>query len=149
MSGRGADWIDPREIRGIEPATDAEIFAAMRRCADSDGYLAKSDYDKLKQVDDLSSVRIMQRFQTWNNAIEAAGLKAYPSTKDYYSPYTNEELFKALTIAVRLSENATGERLTYNRYCELAQEHGLPSGQTVRNRLGKWREIREMLGLNP
>lgn len=88
----------------------------------------------------------MKRFGSWNKALEAAGLRANPS-----SPIAGQILFdEAQCIdALRHVARELGESPTAAAYDEYAKKTNgaLPSQATVRNRCGRWYDALAKAGL--
>lgn len=120
--------------------TDEEIIAALRRAAEHEGSpLAADHYDAFEaQHGGPSSIRIIQRFETWNAACTAAGLEVNPSHGSYTKKWTPQEMLEH--VADYLALGGSSSIRGYEKYAS-ATEHA-PSSQTVRNEFGKWSVIK-------
>lgn len=98
-----------------------------------------------------AALTITKEFDTWEAACKYANVKANPSTGTRKGSYTVEDCLVALRIC--RSDLIEREELTedgapsYERYSKWARENHQPSGPTVRNKVGAWREaIRQAYG---
>lgn len=126
--------------------SNADLEEAIRRNArkiDAES-ISRVAYDELRTDTEPSGSRIVDRFGSWNQAIEAAGLKVWPSSrKNIRMRYTNDELYEAFKKATTL---AAPKRLSVGRYEQLRTEYPeLPSSALLRKRLGRWNEIHEVV----
>lgn len=105
--------------------------------------MAKRAEDKRVTSPMPSHNTIVLRFGSWRAACEAAGVKiaARRATNTWTRRWTDEEL---LGWARRYFQEAgaTGTNSGYDRW---AEDHGGPSMITLRNRLGRWADIRARL----
>lgn len=145
MSDPGPDE-QPR--RRTPDFSDEEILAGLREAAAELGEPLSSDrYDIYCQAHRLvSSVRIIQRFGTWNGACSSAGLATRRSRQNYTRRWTEEEM--AAYVAQYLgSQGASG---SYSGYAEWAKGvDGAPSGQSVRNAFGGWADAKDVASRLP
>jgi hypothetical protein len=126
-----------------ETFTDEEILADMARVAalvhpkPFSGPL----FDKHTQT--VSSVRVLQRFDLWLNAVKQAGITHYapPVRLNYERTWSREVCIAA--AREYLAEHPYG---SYAAYEEWAREKGdKPSGGTLCNRVHRrWEAIREI-----
>jgi hypothetical protein len=87
---------------------------------------------------------ITKEFDTWEAACDYAKVKANPSIGPRKGSYTVEDCLVALRICrsdlIDREELDADGAPSYERYCKWARETGQPSGPTVRNKIGAWRE---------
>ncbi len=117
--------------------TEASILAVLRDVAAALGEpLSADSYDEVwRDYSGPSSVRIIQRFGSWNTACRAAGLRVNAGRTVYRRSWTQEQLVDAVADYL----GSPGSRGSYAGYQAWAKEHdGRPSAQTVRNVLGNW-----------
>ena len=117
--------------------TDEQVVAALRRAAVSEGSPLTADrYDAYEaEHGGPSSIRIIQRFETWNAACAAAGLAVNQSHGSYRRNWTPAEMLEHVAdyLALGGSRSIAG----YGKYAAVTE--GAPSPQTVRNAFGgKW-----------
>jgi hypothetical protein len=141
---RANDWT-------VERVSDAEIFEEMRRVAqrlaDVGVQLSGPLYDRNRKDGALTQIRIIQRFGTWMNACEAAGVIARPPAgrREYFKDWTEGEI---LDWVLKYLDHA-GDDASYHSYerwalnLRVKGQHA-PSGTSVRNHAPsrKWVEIR-------
>jgi hypothetical protein len=96
--------------------------------------VAAADYEDYRAQNPglPSSVRLIQRFGTWNQVCAEAGLNLNAGRGNYTRRWSREDLVQF--VAAYLA--APGSRGTYAQYDEMAPSHGWASGQTVRD--GSW-----------
>ena len=118
--------------------TDDLLLGILRDLADELGH-APTCRELLERRDLPNPATYIARFEGWNNALKAAGLKArYPRHAPVYS---DEELIKALrTLADELDRAPTVQEM-------LARD--LPRPATYVNRFGSWNAALEAAGLEP
>ena len=106
--------------------------------------LSGPTYDSLVrqgEVSGPSSVRIGQVFGSWSAACLEAGVESLaPIRNDYQSRWTDEELLDWVADYLR----SPGSRGTHDGYdvWRVGASDDAPSVQTVRNRLGRWGEVK-------
>jgi len=128
-----------------ETYSDQAVLAALRRHANPDGTLTHEQYDQRHDEGEPASVRVEQRFG-WNLALLLAGLVPRQiHRKDRADRIPEKVGVEALQAASVLSGD---DPLTYVRYDHLARRYDLPSGQTIRNRLGPtWNAAKARAGI--
>lgn len=117
--------------------TGDELLCHLREVADELG--RSPTVDDIDSMDDRpSSVHFYNKFESWNNALEEAGLEV---NKDSSGNYTREELLEHINdLAEDLGQVPTG--------AEMSRAEGRPSVATYRNHFGKWANAVEKAGLN-
>ncbi|WP_028778732.1 homing endonuclease associated repeat-containing protein [Shimazuella kribbensis] len=86
----------------------------------------------LKSLPDVPPVDVyIMRFNSWNKAIEKAGLE---SNKAAYRKYTDKDLLDSLAFA----KNVIKDRLTIVKYKQMQKEFNLPSVSIYSYRFGSW-----------
>ena len=121
--------------------SEQDILQALRAAAEELGEPLSADrYDARQALQGgPTSVRIIQRFGTWNAACESAGLRVNPSRAGYTRRWSREDV--ATHVATYLHERGSG---SYAGYAAWAKEtEGAPSAQTVRNTFGSWAAAKE------
>jgi hypothetical protein len=127
---------EPRRGRAPEFSEDA-ILGGLRQAAAELGEPLSSDkYDAYCVEHGLvSSVRIIQRFGTWNAACAAAGLETRRGRENYARRWTEDEMAGYVADYLELPDS-TG---SYSGYADWAKSvDGAPSGQSVRNAFRGW-----------
>jgi hypothetical protein len=130
------------EERHHEPqVSDEEVLAGLRRAAAALGDPLVADrYDTYVPVHGLlSSVRIIQRWGTWNAACRAAGLGVNSGRRSYRRRWTEAEMLEHVANYL-MGEGCRGTYYGYDAYARSAS--GAPSAQTVRNTFGAWANIK-------
>ena len=128
-----------RQLRTVEEGrAEAEVFAGIRRAAArvASGALSRTAYDRLRDPDDLSSIRIGQRWG-WVEACKLAGVTPGGRYAGAGAPRVwSAEQCEALVSEYAATTDAPGV-LDLGRW--LAAEPGRPSLGTIRNRVDKAR----------
>lgn len=86
-----------------------------------------------------SAQSIMQRFGSWVDAVEAAGLEA-TRKREYEQNFPPARCREFVDRYIR-EVSLAGRRPTLGGYASWAGEHGAPSAATIRNRLGRWGDV--------
>lgn len=85
--------------------------------------------------------KIWQMFGSWSSAINAAGLLARESGRKKSTRFTDQELLD-FVVQYLLDPTANGRSFAgYDRWRPNNAPHG-PSGAWLRNRLGRWQDVR-------
>lgn len=136
---RHADWI-------VERFSDQEIFECLRWAANENKTLTHDEYEARRPKSFPSAIRIVQRFG-WNNALEAAGLKPQKIHTSYRRDRIDED--RCISALSWVGYLCGHPQLPYRTYERLAEVLGLPSGTTVRNRLGqgRWDRAKDRAGV--
>lgn len=125
--------------------TQLDALSAIRRAATYDWPLSSVRFDELIRQGEISgpsSVRIMQIFGTWSNACAEAGVESLaPARDNYQSKWTDQDLF-GFVREYLVSAGASGTFGDFDRWA--TRKADAPSGQTLRNRLGTWNEVKRM-----
>lgn len=91
-----------------------------------------------------AALTITKEFGTWEAACKYAQVKANPSTGTRKGSYTVDDCLAALRTcrADLIQKGEIGDEgvPSYERYCKWARANQQPSGPTVRNKVGAWRE---------
>lgn len=143
-----------REGDYAQQYTDDDVLNAIRAAWNvvegTASGLSHKKYQELVStgvVNGPSAPRILQRYGTW---IEAAELAGIPSGKrpnrEYESTWTDDEILRM--VATYLADPATtGSYGGWDAWKRVNATEG-PSGPTLRNRIGSWSEIkRQALGI--
>lgn len=122
--------------------SNADMLERLENAATMAFPLTAVAYDKLREgllVTGPSSQLIALRFGTWARACEIAGVECGNAPRESYtSPWTNGDLLGFVQDYL-----STTYAPSFNGYQEWAHDtEGAPSGQTLRNRLGSWSQIR-------
>jgi hypothetical protein len=137
-------WNDAIEAAGYQPReghrgrkqwSDAEIITHIQRLADGDNPPTRSEFT----VDtDAPSAKTVERyFNSWNQAIQAAGLE----------PYTPSQQYSETELITHIQRLATdGNPPTQS---EFDADDDAPSVATVQNYFGTWSDGVEAAGLKP
>jgi hypothetical protein len=121
--------------------SDEEVLAGLRRAAAVLGDPLVADrYDTyFPDRGLLSSVRIIQRWGTWNAACRAAGLSVNSGRRSYRRRWTEAEMLEHVADYL-MGEGCRGTYYGYDVYARGASD--APSAQTVRNTFGAWANIK-------
>lgn len=125
-----------------ERFSDEDIFRALRDAAALlDKPLSNVRYATVAaEVGGPSVPRIMQRFGTWLNACEAAGVRAGGQGRgNYIRRWTKPEILASVAEYLQ-SEDCEASYAGYDRWSRTAPD--APSGTTVRNNLGRWADVK-------
>lgn len=132
-------------IRGDTPVarqqySDKEIFAALRKATKLAGApLSVGKYDSVRdEVDGPSAIRIIQRFETWSAACQAARVKPGMAKRTYTQQWSEKDVIAWVRRYLKASKNPTFADFTE----WLRDQKGAPSGQTARNVAGSWSEMK-------
>lgn len=99
-------------------------------------------YNRHRPEGSLSHVRVVQRFNTWRDACELAGVPSKPAIRrNYTRGYGEKEILEALYEC----QQAVGRLPTVNDYENWAKGKPVPSLTIIRIRLGTWVQILERL----
>jgi len=117
---------------------------AIRKAATYDWPLSTVRFDELNRLGEISglgSVRIVQLFGTWSNACVEAGVESLAPIRDHYqSKWTDRDLLAYVADYLR-SAKASGTFSDFEKWSSTRSD--APSGQTLRNRLGKWTKVKK------
>lgn len=123
--------------RGIYRWSDEQIFAAIRQCVGDDGRATFGRYKRLHETSPKGSLPspplILRRFNSWQDACQAAGVECGRA----HRIYTRTTADDCLTAVVYVAQEM-GRLPTVNEYDARARDLGLPSVSNVRNRVGSW-----------
>jgi DNA-binding CsgD family transcriptional regulator len=120
--------------------SDEQLISGLRRVAERLGHApSQSEYADLAGELSLASMQTVYfRFGGWRRALTAAGLESSAPAR-VYAPQWH---LAACWRAVQSVADQLGDPPRYRRYLELAAERDdLPSGATLRVRLGLWSQI--------
>lgn len=138
------DWTE-RERRAVPQVyasvPDVDVFAEIRRVAGLPGGqpLTGSFYDANREGG-LSHARLLQRYETWNGACKTAGVVPQEpnASRVYIRAWTPETMVRWVWGYLTSTDSPS-----YARFEQwLRAQDGAPSGQTVRNTLGSWVEMK-------
>lgn len=137
--------------------SDKDLIAALRKAAtDEKGKrtlpVSANQYAKVHQVDQESRKAglpplgptpqtLILRFGSWRAACEAAGVKCQDRgrTSGWEKGWSDDELREWVARFFR-EVGPTGTTTAYSKWCK--ETEGAPSLITLRNRLGRWTDIR-------
>jgi hypothetical protein len=127
--------------------SDDLVIADLRDAASraTNGRLSSNTYDSTRRPGSLSSIRLWQRYGSWINVCEKAGVEpGAQRVRTYRRAYTPEVCRKA--VSEYLAEE--GSLGSYLNYSDWAKTHEAPSAQTLRNVYGSWNAAKaDALGL--
>lgn len=123
--------------------SDEDIKQALLRGAEevAGELLTSAGYDSVRdEFDGPSSARVIQRFKTWANACEFAGVAhGRPRRAEYKRRWTETQMLDWAATYLR----SDGCRGTYKDFGDwAARTPGAPSAQTVRNTIGSWTAVK-------
>jgi Homing endonuclease associated repeat len=126
-----------RERAKEDEYADADIIAVLAAVAAAHGNpLAADTYEVIwRDYSGPSSVRIVQRFGSWNAACRAAGLRTNPGRPAYTRQWSEVQLLSAVADYLE-SPGSRGTYAGYDAWARLGVSR--PSAQTVRNQVGNW-----------
>lgn len=131
----------------VRQYSDTDIFVAMREAAAMfDGPLSHQRYASVSvEVGGPSVPRILQRFGTWLQACEKAGVQAGRRPKrEYNRKWSASDALKWVATYLRTAD-CPG---TFQGYDEWARGTvGAPSAATMRNILGPWSDVKRAAAL--
>lgn len=129
---------DPQAYSSV---SDDEVFAEIRRVVDLPGGspLTGSFYDTHREGG-VSHARLLQRYETWTGACRAAGVEPQgPNTsRTYTRRWTPEDMTG--WVWRYLSSTPAPSYARFEHW--LREQDGAPSGQTIRNTIGSWVEMK-------
>lgn len=127
---------------------DAEVFESLRKAnVETPGDTLSADaYDDWREKhggNTISSVRIIQRFDGWREALELAGVQSNEPLREYTPTYTERDCIEAVKRFVEECIANDG-RMVARAYDKWSQENsGMPSLGTVRKTLNGWAAARD------
>lgn len=128
--------------RQAEPeVSDEEIWAEMRRVAFPLGgrALTADHYDENRSEGSVGQVRIVQRFGTWREACEQAGVPSNrPPRTDYTRRWSREDLLRWVLAYLDSTDQPSYAGMTV----WLREQADAPSSQTIRNTVGRWIDVK-------
>jgi hypothetical protein len=136
--------------------SDDELIECLQEASRAvGGVLSTSAYTRLAKTQRFPDGRPwpthqthFHRFGSWRKALQAAGLRANPS-----SPIAGQRLFEVghCIDAIRHAHRELGQVPSVNEYDGVASDSNgaLPSSATIRNLCGSWVEALRMAGVNP
>jgi hypothetical protein len=127
-----------------EKWTDNQILDGIRAAGVFASPLSYVSFDRIRKehnIDAPSAIRILQRFGTWKNACEQAGVQTGQTMRSKYQRnWTEEEMIQWLATFMR--QSTTSSYAAYNEWSK--NQDGVPGGQTIRNLVGSWVECYEL-----
>lgn len=132
-------FVDERDVDPVVP--DEDVLAGLRQAAVELGDPLVADrYDTYAPSRGLlGSVRIIQRWGTWNAACVAAGLRINAGRAVYRRRWTEAEMLEHVANYLQ-TEDCRGSYAGYDDYARRVPE--APSSQTVRNAFGNWSNMK-------
>lgn len=123
--------------------SEEAVLAEMRRVASLPGGtpLTSPFYDDQRVDGALKSVRIVQRFGTWHQACERAGLAVKERDRHYERTWSRAQLLDWVEAYVDDVGATRASYAGFDSWLRARKAQGAPSGQTVRNYLGRWTDI--------
>jgi hypothetical protein len=124
--------------------TDEEILDVLRNAATMAFPLTVIDYTDLLEsnyVDGPSVPTIVNRFRSWGIVCEKAGVESGKTGRTLGSGSKFSEQDLLLSVSEYFEQ---GRKNTFADYDDWARENNAPSGATLRNRLGTWRDIKKI-----
>lgn len=124
---------------------ESMVIAALRRVADQveEPFLTERAYGRNRRATEPSLARVGQLYGRWNSALQTAGLPSRPSAGSR-TAFTTDDCLAALASCAE----AIHKSPTYDEYERWSRTRAdAPSGQTIRNRLGRWLEALDAAGL--
>jgi hypothetical protein len=109
--------------------------------------LSHGDYENLVEMGEIkgpSVPLIYKRFGSWTNACHAAGIETNkPVRSEYVLDYSDEEILNFLMRYFN-EEHTIGSIEDYVKW-RLEQNSKVPSIGLIRNRIGNWRLVKEIV----
>ena len=129
--------MSPVEPSGKQQYSDKVVLDALRNASAAEGEpLSADSYGRHQaRYGGPTSVRIIQRFGTWNHACAEAGLRTNPGRPSYRRGWTDAEMLGHVADYLR-AEGSTGSYAGYDAYARTVTD--APSAQSVRNRFTSW-----------
>lgn len=126
--------------RGLQ---EDAVLAELRRVAALPGGdpLGGPFFDANRAEGVPGAGRLIQRFGTWREACEAAGVAAVEASRAHYGTKWTDDLLLGWVRDYLADPDATGSYSQFQAWLRERKGDGAPSGQTVRNRLGTWNDI--------
>ena len=87
--------------------------------------------------------RLIQRFGSWRQACEAAGVAPIEASRSNYGTRWTDDLLLGWVREYLADPDSTASYQQFQGWLKERKSAGAPSGQTVRNRLGTWKDILE------
>lgn len=121
--------------------TPADLIGWIQAAAVVHGSpLAGTAYDEFSAAHGgPSRVLLLQRFDTWNAACSQAGLAVNFRHDGYHRRWTETQMLE-LVADYLCSADSRGTYADYDRWAREGENR--PSGQTLRNTIGPWRDIK-------
>jgi hypothetical protein len=120
--------------------SDKAIFTALRKAARLTGQpLSVGKYDSVRdEVEGPSAIRIIQRFETWSAACQAARIKPGMAKRTYTQQWNEKDVVTWVKRYLKSTKSPT-----FSDFTEwLREQKGAPSGQTARNIAGSWSDMK-------
>jgi len=131
-------WNEALESAGFEPRnqgselSEVELIDELQRLADELG--SKPTFKEMEEHGKYSSVTYLNRFGSWNEALEAAG----------YGLRSNKIPTDHLIDDLQRASEIVTDRLTAAKYDEVGEY----SSQTISRRFGSWNDGLDAAGLS-
>lgn len=118
--------------------SDDDLLDALRGAASQiTGLLSVVKYDQVRTRDLPSSALIIQRFKSWSNALNSAGLDFNQVNQVFESKFTLDD-----AIACTRQYLAQTPKPSYQDFAKwLRRKSKAPSAQTCRNLAGSWQKL--------
>jgi hypothetical protein len=130
--------------------TDEEILEGLRQVSACPGGtpLTGPFYDAHRDPDTtVSAIRVFQRFGSWTAACTQAGVTFKAAVRDNYERrWTDEQCIDWAVLFVE-EVGATATFAGMEDWMRRRSGDGAPSGQSIRNYLGTWIDILELVAL--
>jgi hypothetical protein len=122
--------------------SDEDLLTILRLASEKvDGPLTCNAYRKL-QIQPTIAV-YLTRFGTWNQACEKAGVTHGPTMRKSYTRAHSEEDMLAYIASYLADPRTNGSAIGYEEWQRKVE--GAPSLSLIRQRIGKWNDIKARL----
>ena len=122
--------------------SDQELLSILQFAESQvDGYLSSNKYQKLK-IQPTVAVFI-SRFGSWNEACEKAGVEHGKAFRDNYTRAHSEEDMLGYIASYLADPRTNGSAIGYEEWQRKVE--GAPSLSLIRQRIGKWNDIKARL----
>jgi len=122
--------------------SDEDLLEILRKAkAQVDGPLTSNKYQKLKIAPTVAV--FIARFGSWIEACKLAGVESGKAVRDNYTRAHSEEDILGFVASYLADPRTNGSAEGYEKWQRKVE--GAPSLSLIRQRLGKWNEIKAML----
>lgn len=126
--------VNRRNSNRAKQFTNEDIVEALRRVAGEQGVtkMSRFAYDKSRTAEDPSTALITTRFNSWNGAVEAAGLTPLGRKREYSSRWTDQEVVSWI-VRFMSESSGNGGLVAYEKWTKQFNREA-PSGSSIRVR---------------